>query len=114
AARRVRRLGGGAPAAREGGRRAAPLLRALPGRGGRAGVVRAPVRVPPGSAPGERAGGPGGPAARRLLRADRLQDRAPQDAGPAQGGRATVALRGGRARGVVAGDRRAGLLLRAR
>ena len=82
AARRLRRLGGGAPAARQGHPGAAPLPRALPGRGRPPGVVRALVRVQPRAAPPARPGRPRRPAAGRRLRADRLQDRAPEDAPP--------------------------------
>ena len=45
APRRLRRLRGGAPAAREGDAGAGPLPRALPGRGRRAGLVRARLPV---------------------------------------------------------------------
>ena len=67
APRRLRRLRRGAPAAREGHARADALLPALRDRGVRAGVVRAPVLVPP-RAPSRL--GPRGsrrPAARRLV-----------------------------------------------
>ena len=65
AARRLRRLRGGAPAARQGHRGADPLPRALPVRGGRADVVRAPVHLqarPPSAARARRSRRP---AARR-------------------------------------------------
>ena len=64
APRRVRRLRGGAPAAHEGHQLADPLPRALPGRGGRAGLVRARVPVQDGAAPAARARRPRRPAAR--------------------------------------------------
>ena len=64
AARRLRRLRGGAPAARQGDAGAAALPRALPGRRRRAGLVRARVRVPPRPAPAARPRGPRRPAAR--------------------------------------------------
>ena len=76
AARRLRRLRGGAPAAREGHAGARALPRALPGRGRRAGLVRALVPVQARPARAARARRPRRPAARRRLRADRLQDRA--------------------------------------
>ena len=50
----------------------------------------------------------------RRLRADRLQDRPPEDAGAAARGRPALAVRGRRARVVAARGRPAGLLLRAR
>ena len=93
---------------------ARPLPRPLPGGGRRAGLVRARVPVPDGPAPAARARRPRRPAARRRLRADRLQDRPPEDAGAAARGRAAVAVRGRRARVVAARGRPAGLLLRAR
>ena len=76
AARRLRRLRGGAPVPRQGDVRAGPLPRPLQGGGGRAGVVRALLPVPDGQAPAARARGPRRPAPGRRLRADRLQDRA--------------------------------------
>ena len=114
AAGRLRRLRGGAPAARQGDGRAAALPRALPGRGRRAGLVRARVRVPAGPAPAARAGRPRRQAARRRLRADRLQDRPAEVGDAAARGRPALALRGRRARVVAARGRPPGLLLRAR
>ena len=49
-------------------------------RGRRAGLVRARLPVPARAAPAARARRPRRPAARRRLRADRLQDRPPEDA----------------------------------
>ena len=93
---------------------AAALPRALAGRGGRARLVRARVRLPPRPAPAARARRPRRPAARRRLRADRLQDRPPEVGRPAARGRPALALRRRRARVVAARGRPAGLLLRAR
>ena len=67
-----------------------------------------------GPAPPARARRPRRPAARRRLRADRLQDRPPQDRRPAARGRPALALRGRRARILGARGRVAVLLLRAR
>ena len=106
AARRLRRLRGGAPAAREGHAGARALPRPLPRGGRRAGLVRALVPVPPRPAPAARARGPRRPAPGRRLRADRLQDRPPEVRGAAARGRAALALRGRRARGVAARGRR--------
>ena len=64
APRRLRRLRGGAPAARQGDPGAAALPRALPGRGRRAGLVRARVLVPARAAPAARARRPRRQAAR--------------------------------------------------
>ena len=114
AARRVRRLRGGAPVPHEGDAGAGPLPRPLPRRGRRAGVVRALVRVPDRSAPAAGTGRPGRQAAGGRLRADRLQDGPAQERGPAARRRAALPLRGRRARGVGARGRPAGLLLRAR
>ncbi len=79
-----------------------------------ADVVRALVHVQARPAPAARAGRPRRPAARRRVRADRLQDRAAEERRPAGRGRAAVAVRGGRAGGVEPGGVAAGLLLRAR
>ena len=57
----------------------------------RAGLVRAPVLVPPRPAPAARARRPRRPPARRRLRAHRLQDRPPEDAGAAARRRAARA-----------------------
>ena len=114
AARRVRRLRGGAPVPRQGDAVARPLPRPLPGGGRRAGVVRARLPVPDGPAPAARTRRPGRPAARRRLRADRLQDRPPEDRRAAARGRPALAVRRGRARVVGARGRLAVLLLRAR
>ena len=65
-------------------------------------------------APAARARRPRRQAARRRLRADRLQDRAAQDGDAAARGRPALALRGRRARVVAARGRPPGLLLRAR
>ena len=78
----------------------------------RAGLVRAQLRVPAGTAPAARTGGPRGSPPGRQLRADRLQDRQGEERpGPARG-RAAVALPDGRARVVEARDLGAELLLR--
>ena len=114
AARRVRRLRGGAPVPREGDAGARPLPRPLPRRGRRAGVVRALVPVPDGPAPAARPRRPRRQAAGGRLRADRLQDRPAQERRPAARRRAALAVRGRRARGVAARGRPAGVLLRAR
>ena len=83
AARRPRRRRRGAPAAREGRDRAAPLRGALPHRGRRAGLVREVVHVPAGPAHAARARRPRRPPARGRLRADRLQDGPPEERGAA-------------------------------
>ena len=70
--------------------------------------------VPHRPAPAARARRPRRQAARRRLRADRLQDRPAEVRRPAARGRAALALRGRRARGVAARGRPPGLLLRAR
>ena len=67
-----------------------------------------------GPAPAARPRRPRRPAARRRLRADRLQDRPPEDRRAAARGRPALAVRGRRARVVAARGRPAGLLLRAR
>ena len=114
AARRLRRLRGGAPVPRQGDAGAGPLPRPLQGGGGRAGLVRARLPVPARPAPAARARGPRRPAPGRRLRADRLQDRPPEDRRPAARGRPALAVRGRRARVVGARGRLAVLLLRAR
>ena len=114
AARRVRRLRGGAPAAREGHPGARPLPRPLPGGDRRAGLVRALLPVQARPARAARARRPRRPAPRGRLRADRLQDRAPEVGRPAARGRPALAVRRRRARVVAARRRPAGLLLRAR
>ena len=83
-------------------------------RGRRAGLVRARVRVPARAAPAARARRPRRQAAGRRLRADRLQDRPPEDRDAAARGRPALALRRRRARVVAARGRAPGLLLRAR
>ena len=88
----LRRVERGAPAAREGGRLAGALPPALRRRGGLTGVVRAQLLVPDRPAPAARPRRPRGPPARRLLRADRLQDRPGADALPAQGRHPAVAV----------------------
>ena len=114
AARRLRRLRGGAPAARQGDRVADALPRALPVRGVRAGLVRAPVHLQARQASAARARRPGRPAPGRRVRADRLQDRPAQEPRAARRRRAAVAVRGRRPRGVAARGLAAGLLLPAR
>ncbi len=114
AARRLRRLGGGAPVPRQGHAGPGPLPRPLPRRRRRARVVRAVVPVPDRPAPAARARGPGRQAARGRLRADRLQDRAPEVGRSAARRRAALPVRGRRARGVAARGGPAGVLLRAR
>ena len=81
AALRLRRHGRRAavPRARGGGARA--LLGRGPPLGGRAGLVRALIRVPARAAPAARARRPRRPASGRHLRADRLQDRQVEDRG---------------------------------
>ena len=74
-------------------------------RGRRAGLVRARVPVPDRPAPAARPRRPRRPAARRRLRADRLQDRPPEDRRAAARGRPALALRGRRARGLAARGR---------
>ena len=93
--RRLRRRAA-VPRARLAG--AGALLAPGPRLGRRAGLVRALVRVQARPPPAARAGGPRGPPRRRLVRADRLQDRQGQDRGPAARGRAALALPDGRAR----------------
>ena len=92
----------------------APLRAAHLRRAGAAGLVRARVLLPDGDAHAARARRSRRPAARRRVRADRLQDRPPALGGRAQGGRAAVAVRRRRARGVAPGRIRAVLPLRAR
>ena len=74
AAQRLRRLRRRAAVPRAGGRGARALLARAGGERRRAGLVRALVRLPARPAPAARPGRPGGQAARRLVRADRLQD----------------------------------------
>ena len=69
-----------APAAREGDDRADPVSRAFRHRTGDAGVVRAAVPVQARAPHAARPRRPGGPSARRRVRADRLQDRASKNA----------------------------------
>ena len=111
---RLRRLRRGAPAAREGFDGAAPLPPADRRRARRAGLVRARVLVSHGRAHAARPRRPRRPAGRRRLRADRLQDRPPALGGGAEGGRAAIAVRRRRARGVAARCHAAVLPLRAR
>ncbi len=111
---RVRQLRRGAPAARQGDRRPAPLPPAVHLRGRRAGVVREGLPVPHGPAHAARPRRPRRPPARRRLRAHRLQDRAPEDGGPAARRRAALAVRGRGARGVAARRVAPELPLRAR
>ena len=100
ATRRPGRRRRGAPAAREGRDRAAPLRGAPPDRGRRAGLVREVLHVPAGPAHAARARRPRRPPARGRLRADRLQDRPPEERGAAARRRAAQPLRARRARGV--------------
>src|SRR5205807_6600761 len=111
---RVRRLRGGAPAARQGGHRPPALPRALPRRTGRAAVVRTRLLVPPGPPPPPGPGRPRRPHAGRRLRADRLQDRPPEDAVAATRRRPAVAVCGWGARSLAPGGGEPVLLLRAR
>src|SRR5205807_3048992 len=97
---RLRRLRAGAPAVGEGGRGPDALPRAVPVRGGTPDVVRAPVHVQIGSAPAARARGSGGPTPGWRLRADRLQDRPPENLGRAVRGCPAVPVCSRRARGV--------------
>ena len=100
------------PLACGGGARALPRARRAAGL--RARLVRALVRLPAGDAPAARAGGPGGPAARRLLRADRLQDGQAEDRVGVARGRPALALPDGREGVVAARHLGPELLLRAR
>ena len=113
AALRLRRLRRRAAVPRARGRGARALLAPERGVRGRAGLVRALVRVQARAAPAARARRPRRPPPGRLVRADRLQDRQGQDRGRAARGRPAVALPDGRARVVAAGDLGAELLLRA-
>ena len=106
--RRVRRR---APVPRSGDRGAAPLSRARIGPRLQPAMGRAQVRLPGRSAPPAGQGRPGRRAARRPLRADRLQDRRPQ--APAGAGVRHPArhLPPGRARGLAPGRGLDGQLL---
>ena len=111
---RVRRVRGGAPAARQGRGRADAVPHALSIRGIGAAVVRARVLVQARAAPAARPRRPGRSPPRRRVRADRLQDRASEEPDAARRRRAAVAVRGRRPRGVEPRRLPAGLLLRAR
>src|SRR5439155_18931603 len=114
---RARRKPARAGAAREGARRALQLPRAAARGRRRASVVRAPVRLPTRTAPParpRRSRGPAGRWLRRALRADRLQDLAPEDGRAAGRRRAAVTVCAGRARSLAARLLTPGLLLRAR
>ncbi len=100
APRRLRRLRRRAAVPRARAGRAGDVLGAHARRGGRARVVRAQLLVPAGPAPAPGPRGPRGPAARRHLRADRLQDRQGQDRGRPAPGHPAVRLPDGRARVV--------------
>ena len=101
-------------AALEGDRGVDPLPRALPGRGRRAGLVRAPVHVQARAPRPARPRRPGRSPAPTAPTSSSNTSGPAQDAEPAQGGRAAGALRGGGARGLAARVGRAVVLLRAR
>ena len=114
AAARVQRLERGAPAAREGGRGAGALPRAVRRRAGLARLVRAQLLVPHRPAHAARSRGPRRPPSRRLVRADRLQDRPRAHAVTAEGRHPALALPDRREGVVEARLRAAELLLPAR
>ena len=107
-----------ARAAREGARRRSTRYHArLRSQDVRAGVVRARLHLPPRAPPPARARRPRRPprgGRRGRVRADRLQDLAPQDRRAARRRHPAVAVRARRARGLAARVLATGLLLRAR
>ena len=114
AARRLRRHRRRDAVPRPRPRGAAPLLGARTGLRVRAGLAGAQVRLQGRRPPRARAGRPGRPAARRRLRADRLQDRRTQDRGGPRLRPAAGALPDGGARGLGHRGRLRLLRLRAR